>query len=80
MPKVSFDPSLDNTSPLPVSLLSTSTIYYVGGAILIAIVSFVAFYFLRSKGTTQGQQEQQEQQGQQEEYTGYRCDGDKCYM
>lgn len=79
MPKVSFDPSLDTTTPLPVSLLSTSTMYYVGGAILIAIVSFVAFYFLRTKGTTQ-EQEQQVQQEEQEEHTGYRCDGDKCYM
>jgi len=78
MPKVSFDPSLDNTSPLPVSLLSTSTMYYVGGAILIAIVSFVAFYFLRSKGTTS--QEINKSSVEQGEHTGYRCDGDKCYM
>jgi len=77
MPKVSFDPSLDTTTPLPVSLLSTSTMYYVGGAILIAIVSFVAFYFLRTKGTSQETTNSSVEQG---EHTGYRCDGDKCYM
>ena len=77
MPKVSFDPSLDTTTPLPVSLLSTSTMYYVGGAILIAIVSFIAFYFLRTKGTSQETNSSSEQQ---EEHTGYKCDGDKCYM
>jgi hypothetical protein len=77
MPKVSFDPSLDTTTPLPVSLLSTSTMYYVGGAILIAIVSFVAFYFLRTKETSQETTNSSVEQG---EHTGYRCDGDKCYM